>query len=212
MNYSEAYLELSPTTLAEVTTRDRILHYSIHQLWQGMPRIAGPAYPVRCGKGDNLMLHAAIYRAPPGSIIVCEAGDMDFAVAGGNVCAIAQKRGIAGFIIDGLVRDIAEIRASHFPVLARGLIPCPGTKDAIGVMNGPVNCGSVVVRPGDMIVADEEGIVCIPHDRIEEVLNLALAKAAKEVSLTVEMWEKTHREKVEQIMLAKGFANIDSIQ
>ena len=53
MNYSEAYLELSPTTLAEVTTRDRILHYSIHQLWQGMPRIAGPAYPVRCGKGGQ---------------------------------------------------------------------------------------------------------------------------------------------------------------
>lgn len=211
MNYADAYLELSPTTLAEVTSRDRIMHYSIQQLWTGMPRIAGPAYPVRCGKGDNLMLHAAIYRAPAGSIIVCEAGDMDFAVAGGNVCAIAQKRGIVGFIVDGLVRDIGEIRSHHFPVLARGLIPCPGTKEAIGVLNGPVNCGGVLVKPGDMIVADEEGIISIPQDQIEEIMKRALAKAAKEVSQTIAMWEKTHHEKVEAIMRSRGFADAESI-
>ena len=90
--------------------------------------MAGPAYTVRCPAGDNLMLHAAIYRAEPGSIIVMEAGDVDYAVAGGNVCAVAQKRGVAAFIIDGAIRDLAEIRKLGFPVFARGVIPIPGAR------------------------------------------------------------------------------------
>lgn len=212
MNYAEAFLEVSPTTLAEIVGRKYVMDHGIHQLWQNMPRIAGPAYPVRCGDGDNLMLHAAIYRAPAGSIIVCQAGDQDYAVAGGNVCAIAQKRGVTGFIIDGMIRDLAEVRANHFPVLARGLIPIPGKKEAVGAMNARVQCGGVVVEPGDIIVADEEGIVVVPKARLDEVLDLALAKAAKEASESLEIWEAAHHSKVEQIMRDKGLADLPSIE
>src|SRR5215831_16354478 len=120
------FAQLSPTTLADVLTRDRVMDIGIRPLWPGITRIAGPAYPVRCPPGDNLMLHAAIYRAAPGAIVVCQAGDLDYAVAGGNVCAVAQKRGIAGFVVDGVIRDVAEARARGFPVLARGIIPIPG--------------------------------------------------------------------------------------
>ena len=74
------------------------------------------------------MLHAAIYRAAPGSVIVVESGDVDHALAGGNVCAVAQRNGIAGFVVDGVIRDLAEIRAMRFPVFARGVIPIPGSK------------------------------------------------------------------------------------
>src|SRR4051794_33978198 len=102
MDYS-AFQTLSPTTLADVLTREQVMDIGIRPLWPGMPRAAGPAYPVRCAPGDNLMLHAAIYRAAPGSIIVVQAGDFDYAVAGGNVCAVAQKRGIAAFVVDGLI-------------------------------------------------------------------------------------------------------------
>src|SRR3712207_3375411 len=136
-----AFHQLSPTTLPDVLSRDRVMDSGIRPLWPAMPRIAGPAYPVRCAPRDNLMLHAAIYRAAPGSIIVVEAGDLDYAVAGGNVCAVAQKRGIAGFVVDGVIRDLAEARANRFPVFARGVIPIPGDKSIIDVLNGPVRCG-----------------------------------------------------------------------
>ena len=82
-----------------------------------------------------LMLHAAIYRAESGSIIVVEAGSIEYAVSGGNVCAIAQKRGIAGFIVDGVIRDLAEVREAQFPVFARGVMPKPGVKKTLGSLN-----------------------------------------------------------------------------
>src|SRR5204863_8567533 len=146
MTIATHFARLSPTTIADALTRSRVMDIGIRPLWPGMPRVAGPAYPVRCPPGDNLMLHAAIYRAAPGAVIVCEAGDVDYAVAGGNVCAVAQKRGIAGFVVDGVIRDVAETRARGFAVFARGVIPIPGTKDAVGVLDGPVCCGGVTVE------------------------------------------------------------------
>ena len=200
-----AFQRLSPTTLADVLTRDRVMDMGIRPLWAGMPRVAGPAYPVRCAPGDNLMLHAAIYRAPPGSIIVVQAGDVDYAVAGGNVCATALKHGIAAFVVDGVIRDLAEVRACGFPVFARGVIPIPGAKKEIGVLNGPVHCGGVHVSPGDAVVADEEGIVVAPLLRLDAVLQAAQARAAKDAAETLESWEANHRARVEEALRAKDF-------
>ena len=199
------FRDLSPTTLADVLTRDRVMDIGIRPLWPEMPRVAGPAYPVRCAPGDNLMLHAAIYRAAPSSVIVVEAGDTDYAVAGGNVCAVAQQRGIAAFVVDGVIRDLAEVRARRFPVFARGVIPIPGAKDAIGVLNGPVRCGGVLVSPGDLVVADEEGIVVIPAAEQDAVLARARARAARDAAETLETWEAAHRARIEEILRAKGF-------
>jgi 4-hydroxy-4-methyl-2-oxoglutarate aldolase len=199
------FLQLSPTTLADALTRAQVMDIGIRPLWQGMPRVAGPAYPVKCAPGDNLMLHAAIYRADPGSIIVVEAGDVEYAVAGGNVCAVAQKRGIAAFVIDGVIRDLAETRENRFPVFARGVIPIPGGKDKLGVLNGTVRCGGVTVSPRDVVVADEEGIVVVPVAQLETVLQKAQARAAKDAAETLEAWEQAHRAKIEQILREKGF-------
>jgi regulator of RNase E activity RraA len=201
-----AFAKLSPTTLADVLTRDRVMDIGIRPLWPDMDRIAGPAYPVRCPRGDNLMLHAAIYRAAPGSVIVVEAGDTDYAVAGGNVCLVAQRHGIAGFVVDGVIRDVAEAREARFPVFARGVIPIPGAKDAVGVLNGPVRCGGVDVRPGDVVVADEEGIVVVPADRAAALLKAAEAKAAKDAAETLDAWEKAHRARIDEILRQKGLA------
>ena len=200
-----AFQALSPTTLADVLTRDRVMDIGIRPLWQGMPRVAGAAYPVRCAPGDNLMLHAAIYRAAPGSVIVVEAGDVDYAVAGGNVCAVAQKHGIAAFVVDGVIRDVAEARAIGFPVFARGVMPIPGGKDVIQALNVPVRCGGVEVAPGDMVVADEEGIVVVPAARLEAILKSAQARAAKDAAETLESWEAAHRARIEAILRSKGF-------
>lgn len=200
-----AFQHLSPTTLADALTRDRVMDIGIRPLWSDMPRVAGPAYSVRCPPGDNLMLHAAIYRAEPGSILVVEAGDVDYAVAGGNVCAVAQKRGIAAFVVDGVIRDLGEVRANRFPVFARGVMPIPGGKDAIGVLNGPVRCGGVQVAPGDVVVADEEGIVVVPAAQLDAVLRQARERAARDAAQTLATWEAAHRARIEAILRDKGF-------
>jgi len=205
MTEPSAFQQLSPTTLADVLTRANVMDIGIRPLWSGMPRVAGPAYPVRCALGDNLMLHAAIYRAPPGSIIVVAAGDVDYAVAGGNVCAVAQKNGIAAFVVDGVIRDLAEVRANRFPVFARGVSPIPGTKDMLDRINAQVTCGGVQVAPGDYVIADEEGIVVVPVAQLDAVLHAAQARAAKDAAETLESWEAAHRARIDDILRKKGF-------
>ena len=197
--------KLSPTTLSDVLTFESVMRLGIRPLWPGMPRIAGPAFTVRTAKHDNLMLHAAIYRAEPGDVIVVEAGDDEMAVAGGNVCAVAQRRGVAGFVIDGVIRDLAESRANGFPLFARGVSPIPGAKDGPGEINGTITCGGVTVNPGDVIVADEEGIVVVPRAQAAEVLKKGEAKAAADAAETLDNWERKHRARVESTLQAKGY-------
>jgi 4-hydroxy-4-methyl-2-oxoglutarate aldolase len=201
---ASAFAALSPTTLADALDKAQVMDFGIRPLWQPMPRIAGPAYPVRCAPGDNLMLHAAIYRAAPGSVVVVEAGDTDYAVAGGNVCAVAQRRGIAGFVVDGVIRDLAEVRADCFPVFARGVSPIPGGKSLPGVLNGTVCCGGVMVSPGDMVVADEEGVVVVPAQEIETVLATARTRVASDGAQTLDEWEAAHQARIDSILREKG--------
>jgi 4-hydroxy-4-methyl-2-oxoglutarate aldolase len=199
------FTRVPPTTLADVLGRDQVMDIGIRPLWPGA-RLAGPAFTVRCAPGDNLMLHAAIYRAEPGSVIVVEAGDVDYAVAGGNVCAVAQRHGVAGFVVDGVIRDIGEVREIGFPVFARGVIPIPGAKKVVtGPLNEPVRCGGVEVRAGDVVVADEEGIVVTPRDRGEQVLRDAQAKLAKEAGETLDQWEAAHRARIDALLREGGF-------
>jgi regulator of RNase E activity RraA len=204
MDLAAAFARLSPTTLSDVLTRDRVMDHGIRPIWSPVERLAGPAYPVRCAPGDNLMLHAAIHRAPAGSVIVVEAGDSDYAVSGGNVCAWAQHRGIAGFVVDGVIRDVAEVREKRFPVFARGIIPIPGDKKTPGTINGPVTCGGVRVESGDVVVADEEGIVVVPAGRAKALLDAAQAKAERDAAETLEEWACAHLERIEATMRKLG--------
>jgi len=199
------YAAISPTAYADGLGREQFMDIAIHELWPQIPRIAGPAYTVRCVPGDNLMLHAAIYRAPAGAVIVVEAGNSDYAMSGGNVCAIAQKRGIAGFVIDGAIRDIAEVRSARFPVFARGCIPKPGVKESLGELNSSISCGGVKVFPGDIIVADEEGIAVIPQAQKERVWNIAKKRTDKDAAQSLTDWERAHTAKIEKILAEKGF-------
>jgi 4-hydroxy-4-methyl-2-oxoglutarate aldolase len=190
-----------PTTnIADFLTRERVMDCGIHPLWQGAPRIAGAAFTVQCSAGDNLMLHAAIYEAPVNSIIVVDAGDSNFAVAGGNVCAVAQKRGIAGFVIDGVIRDITEIRRMAFPVFARGVLPIPGAKQRFYPLNQPISCGGVRVHAGDWVVADEDGVVVIPAVDKADVLARANEKLLRESSLKLEVWEQAHHSRIRELL------------
>ncbi|WP_328314616.1 RraA family protein [Streptomyces sp. NBC_00442] len=205
MNDIAEFKNIPPTTLADLLGRKQVMDIGIRPLWSPVPRVAGPAFTVRCPAGDNLMLHAAIHRAEPGSVIVVESGDLDYALAGGNVCAVAQRRGIAAFVADGVIRDLAEVRELGFPVFARGVIPVPGAKKAVEPLNVPVLCGGVRVSPGDVVVADEEGVVVTPHARREQVLVDARRKLAKEADESLDAWEAAHRSRIDVILSEGGF-------
>jgi len=205
MSDAAGFRSIPPTTLADLLGRGQVMDIGIRPLWAEMPRVAGPAFTVRCPPGDNLMLHAAIYRAEPGSVVVVESGDLDYALAGGNVCAVAQRRGIAAFVVDGLIRDLGEVRAMGFPVFGRGVIPFPGTKKAVEPLGGPVRCGGVRVAAGDIVVADEEGVVVTPHARQEQVLREARAKRAEEAHESLDDWERAHRARIDKILGENGF-------
>ncbi|MEU9624112.1 MULTISPECIES: RraA family protein [unclassified Streptomyces] len=205
MNDATGFGDISPTTLADLLGREQVMDIAIRPLWPSVPRVAGPAFTVRCPPGDNLMLHAAIHRAEPGSVVVVEAGDVDYALAGGNVCAVARRRGIAAFVTDGVIRDLAEVREMGFPVFARGVVPVPGTKKAVGPLNTPVRCGGVSVHAGDIVVADEEGIVVTPRARREQVLLDARKKLAAEADESLDAWEEAHRARIDRILAEGGF-------
>jgi regulator of RNase E activity RraA len=97
------------------------------------------------------------------------------------------------------------VRERGFPVFARGVIPIPGDKSKSGVLNGPVTCGGVRVMPGDIVVADEEGIVVVERERAEEVLGAAEAKAAKDARITLEDWASAHAERIGQTLRDLGY-------
>ncbi|MEM1369283.1 MAG: RraA family protein [Cyanobacteria bacterium P01_H01_bin.15] len=200
MNDFAKFSQFSPTTYADTGLgREQFLDFGIREMWPCIPRIAGPAYTVSCPPGDNFMLHVALYRAEPGAVIVAQAGDLRYALSGGNVCATAQKRGIAGFVIDGVIRDVAEVREAKFPVFARGVSPVPGKKKALGTLNQPIACGGVAVNPGDIVIADEEGIAIIPSNQKEDIWLRAQQCAERDEKTTLTGWQANHHAKIERI-------------
>jgi regulator of RNase E activity RraA len=198
------FATIPTTTLADLVGREQVMDIGIRPLWAS-PRVAGPAFTVRCPPGDNLMLHAAVYRAAPSAVVVVESGDCEYALAGGNVCAVAQRRGITAFVLDGVIRDLAEVRELGFPVFARGVIPIPGEKRAVETLEVPVRCGGVTVRAGDLVVADEDGVVVVPGARQAQVLVDARKQQAKEATESLDAWEAAHRARIDEILRAAGF-------
>lgn len=135
-------------------------------------RILGPACTVKVFPGDNLMVHKALDIARPGDILVVDAsGSALTAVLGDLVSTKARHRGIAGVVVDGLVRDLPAIRElGDFPVFARGVTPIGPLHRGPGEVNFPVSAGGIVVNPGDIIAGDLNGVVVIPRDVAETIL------------------------------------------
>lgn len=194
------FAQVSSCDLADALPRHQFMHYAIHPLWANMPRISGRAFTAQCGHGDNLMLHAAIYAAVPGDIIVVQAND-EYAVSGGNVCAIAKSRGIAGFVIDGVIRDIDEVVDIKFPVHALGTCPKPGAKKVYIPLNQPVVCGGVNVHTGDIIVADNDGVAVIPQLQAQDALTTAIKRRDADARQTLLQWQSKHEQNVKDILL-----------
>lgn len=139
--------------------------------------LAGAALTVKTRPGDNLMVHKALAMAQPGDVIVVDAGgDLTNAIIGGLMAATAQRKGVAGIIIHGAIRDSGEIAESHFPVYAAGVTHRGPYKDGPGEINVPVSFGGMVIQPGDLILADEDGCLSIPKEDVEQIYEAAVAK------------------------------------
>ncbi len=172
--------------------------------------IAGPAFTLRSRSGDNLMLHHAIDIAQPGDVIVADGGgELAIAMTGELMMGHAAKRGIQGVIIDGAIRDKAEIATMDIGIWACGVTPSGPYKDGPGEIGVPVSCGGQVVMPGDIIMADEDGVVVIPLAEAEEVLAAAEAHHKKEIAATAAIQAGTYdRAWVLAGLKAKGFAGL----
>lgn len=145
--------------------------------------LAGPAVTVKARPGDNLMLHKALDIAEPGDVVVVDAGgDLTNALIGELMTAHAESRGVAGIVIWGAIRDAATIRGNDFPVFAAGVTHRGPYKDGPGEVNVPIAVEGMVIRPGDLLLGDDDGLVCVPIEDAEEVLKTASAKHAAETA------------------------------
>ena len=143
--------------------------------------LVGPALTVKARPGDNLMLHHALDIAQPGDVIVVDAGgDLSNALIGEMMVAYAIKKGVAGIVINGAIRDAASIGAGEFPVFAAGITHRGPYKDGPGEVNVPIALAGMVIEPGDLVIGDEDGLLCVPFDQVAEVYDRAYAKHAAE--------------------------------
>lgn len=197
---TEKYKTLLATDISDAQPVGQAMDIGMKSLLSPTSRLIGYAFTVRCTNRSNTYVHDAIYRAPHGSVIVVEADGYDYAVAGGNVCAVAQQNGIAGFVIDGVIRDVGEAREINFPVFARGVFPKPGGKTNDGESQVEITCGGVTVNTGDLLIADEEGIVVIPLADIETTLEEALAKKEQAEAQSLADWRASHEAKIKSIL------------
>jgi len=143
--------------------------------------MAGAALTVRTRPGDNLMVHKALQLAQAGDVLVVDAGgDLTNAIIGELMIVQAQKRGAAGVIINGAIRDSAFIRQHDFPVYAAGVTHRGPYKDGPGEINVAVSLDGMVIEPGDLIVGDADGLLCVPYAMTDAVLQAAQDKHAGE--------------------------------
>ncbi|MGI8485328.1 MAG: 4-carboxy-4-hydroxy-2-oxoadipate aldolase/oxaloacetate decarboxylase [Thermomicrobiales bacterium] len=179
----EAARTLPAASIYEANGRCGAIDPEIRQMTPGV-KLCGNAITVRCQSGDNLTLHAAVAYASPGDVLVADVGDFADAGHWGEILTVAaQSRQIAGLVINGGVRDIAALGARKFPVFARAVSMKATTKQIRGLINHPVRCGGVDINPGDLIVADEDGVVVVAHDAIRDVLSRANDRETAEASL-----------------------------
>ncbi len=145
--------------------------------------LAGPALTVKARPGDNLMLHKAIDMAVPGDVIVVDAGgDLSNALMGEMMLAYAIKRGVAGFVLNGALRDVDAFVATNLPTYAAGVTHRGPYQDAPGEINAPIAIDGMVIAPVDLMLGDSDGVLSVPIDEAEAIYSRAQAKLAAETT------------------------------
>jgi len=175
-----SFKHLPTTAISDATGGHTNLRSDIKPLADHF-KIAGRAVTVRLPDGENGAVLEAIRAASEGDILVIDAkGNTNRAVAGDFVISLAKGIGVQGFVVDGVIRDIAAIRELDFPVFALGTTVAAGNKNGGGEVNGPIAIGGVTVQPGDYIIGDIDGVIVVPQEDAERIVAAAEAKVEKD--------------------------------
>jgi 4-hydroxy-4-methyl-2-oxoglutarate aldolase len=179
----EGMREQVATTVYEAAGQQGGLEHTIRPIVPGM-KLCGSALTVRCQSADNLTLHAAIALAQPGDVIVADVGGGLEAGHWGEITTVAaQTRGVAGLVINGGVRDVAPIARRGFAVFAPAVSMKATVKSTLGLINHPIVCGGVTVYPGDLVLADDDGVVVVARERVAQVLEAARQREEREAGV-----------------------------
>ncbi|MHB8294052.1 MAG: RraA family protein [Acidimicrobiales bacterium] len=176
--------EFETPAISDVMNRLYTVSAGIRPVTPGATSLAGPACTVKVFPGDNLMVHKSLDLAAPGDVVVVDASSSTVnAVLGDLVATKARHRGIRGFVVDGLVRDLPGISSlGDLPVFARGVSPIGPLHRGPGEVNFPVSIGGIVVQPGDIVVGDENGVVVVPQDAAQGILHQLIERASAEAA------------------------------
>jgi len=170
-----------PVTGAAQAGRGRVRVMTGLTTQAGGDYLCGPALTCACAPEDNLAVHAALYQAEPGAVLVCDgAGSRRCALFGELMATDAANRGLAGLVAAGPIRDIAGIDGLGFPVWCTGTAPGQAAKAAVVSVGLPVVVGGVLVAPGDQMIADRDGVVVVPATEWPALQDEVAALTAKE--------------------------------
>lgn len=180
--WTEKFKKIPSPIIGDVMGRQNIMDARIQPRWEGA-KIVGPAFTVITYPSDNLMIHVAVKYAKPGDVLIIDSGNYQNAGLWGEILTVnAIKREIEGVIIDGGVRDVAEIAELKFPLFSSSINARGGYKVNPGKINISTSCGGISVNSGDLVVADENGIAVIPQKDIERIYGLCIEKLESEKS------------------------------
>lgn len=179
----KAYNGIASATIHEAMGRKGAIDSRIKPIYNGM-KVCGSALTCKCQVGDNLTLHAAIHIAQPGDVIIASVGQYTEQGLFGDLMATSAKaKGVKGLVLDGCVRDGETLKKMGFSVFAYGLCIKGTVKETIGSLNNPIVMGDELINPGDIIVGDDDGVVVIPLEKAEAVLDLCKKRDEKEEAL-----------------------------
>lgn len=180
----KALAQFDTPSVSDLMNRLYTLAPGIHSMTNPPLPIAGPALTVKVYPGDNLMVHKSLDLAEPGDVIIIDARASTMtAVLGDLISTKARHRKVAGFVVDGFVRDLDAIQAlGDFPVYARGMTPIGPLHRGPGEINYPVCVGGVVVQPGDIVLGDSNGVVIVPSDTAPELVSKLQARSEAEAA------------------------------